>query len=104
MAAMAIETNPVLKRAAQLVDDHSVVLYLLQNQDGKWKVRWTKHTQMTKKKISDKNVRIETFKILEILPESKAEARRRELWKEYGCSGIIGTPVGVARTTTAGKN
>jgi len=102
-AALAVETNPIIKATAKtLGQTNDVVLYLLQQKSGKWKVRWTKHTTMTKKKIAVKNVNLETFKILEIVPEAIAEQRRRELWIEYGCSGYKGTPVDVDRTTNAG--
>lgn len=102
-AALALESNSILRNALELTDSNSVMLYLLQNKDGKWKIRWTKYTQITKNKITPSKVNIETFKILEIVPESIAEKRRRELWKIYECSGNSGTTVGVKRTTASGK-
>ena len=58
-AAMAIESSPILKTIANSTDHASkVLLYLIQNKNGQWKVLWSRYSELDTKKINSKVFRL----------------------------------------------
>lgn len=92
MAAMAVESSPALRAAADLLETqpNRVVLYLIKTRKGQWKVLWTSYIDMPKKWVNLKRWDESTFRVLEIVDESVANERRDILWDEYNCSGSKG--------------
>jgi hypothetical protein len=91
-AAMAIESNPILKTIANSTEHqiNKVLLYLIQNKNGQWKVLGTKYVDIAKSKINESKFDINTFRILDIVDNSIANKRKLELWNQYNCSGQKG--------------
>jgi len=90
-----------LQAIAKLADPNKVVLYLIKNTKGQWKVLWTKYVDMPKRNLNTRFDR-STFQILDIVDECIANQRRKELWKQYECSGNTGAPINVQKATNAG--
>lgn len=101
-----INTNKVLASVAKDLTPTSpnVLLYLIQNKKGQWKVRGTKWVDVAKKRVDPNKVLIETFKPLEIVSNDVANKRKNELWIEYGCSGEKGAPLDVIESTNRVKD
>jgi len=93
----AISNNKVLSQIVETLtpDSPSVLLYLIQNKKGQWKVRGTKWIDIAKKKLNEDKVYIETFKPLEVVNNEVANDRKNELWVKYNCSGEKGSPLNV---------
>lgn len=102
----AISSNKVLASVANTLTPTSpdVLLYLIQNKKGQWKVRGTKWVDIAKKRVDPNKVLIETFKPLEIVSNDIANKRKNELWIKYGCSGEKGAPLDVIEATNRVKD
>jgi hypothetical protein len=81
-----------------------VLLYLIQNTKGQWKVRGTKWIDVPTKKLDSSKVLLDTFKPLEIVDNKVANVRRNELWKIHNCSGEKGGPLDVIVSTNRVKD
>lgn len=104
-AAMAVETSPALKAAAKVLelDNTQVLLYLIRNHKGQWKVKGTKYVDVPKTRINQNLYDISTFRFLGTVENHVANERKLELWKEYNCSGNMGFKLDVSRSTRYGK-
>jgi hypothetical protein len=102
----AISSNKVLASVVDTLTPTSpkVLLYLIQNKKGQWKVRGTKWIDIAKKRVDPNKVLIETFKPLEIVSNDIANKRKNELWIQYGCSGEKGAPLDVIVSTNRVKD
>jgi hypothetical protein len=100
-AASILLADSKLQAIAKIADNTKVVLYLIQNTKGQWKVLWTKYLDMPKKRV-DTRFNRSTFQILDIVDESIANQRRKQLWIQYQCSGNAGAPINVEKATKAG--
>lgn len=102
----AISSNKILASVVDTLTPTSpnVLLYLIQNKKGQWKVRGTKWVDIAKKRVDPNKVLIETFKPLEIVSNDIANKRKNELWVKYGCSGEKGAPLDVIESTNRVKD
>jgi len=105
-AFMAVETSPALKAAAKLLelDNTQVLLYLIRNHKGQWKVKGTKYVDVPKARIDQNKFDVSTFRFLGTVENHKANERKLELWKEYGCSGNKGFKLNVTKCTNNAIN
>lgn len=105
-AAMLVETSPALKAAAKILerDNTQVLLYLIRNYKGQWKVKGTKYIDVPKTRIDQRKFDVETFRFLGVVENHMANERKLELWKEYGCSGNKGFKLNVTKCTTNAIN
>jgi hypothetical protein len=102
---IAVDTSSTFQIIKNIVyDDRKIHLYLMQRKNGKWKIRWTKHTDLNIKKINIQIWKIETFKFLETVDFEIANNRRAKLWKKYNCSGETGAPISIEKPLKAAQN
>jgi hypothetical protein len=87
----AISSNKVLATVADTLTPESlkVMLYLVQTNDGQWKVKATKWIDLYEKRLKACFVKPETFKLLDIVDYDVANTRKVELWKQYNCTGRL---------------
>jgi len=106
LLGVALTSNKALASVVETLtpDSPKVLLYLIQNTKGQWKVRGTKWIDVAKKRIDSNKVLIETFKPLEIVDNDVANNRRNELWKIHNCSGEKGGPLDVIVSTNRVKD
>ena len=78
-----------------IIDSPKVLLYLIQNYKGQWKIRATKWVDIPTKKLDPNKVKLETFKPLEIIDNDIADKRKNELWIKHNCSGEKGGPLNI---------
>lgn len=92
-----LSSNKVLAGVVETLTPESpkVLLYLIQNKKGQWKVRGTKWIDIARKRVDVNKVIIETFKPLEIVSNDIANKRKNELWIQYGCRGEKGAPLNI---------
>jgi hypothetical protein len=102
----ALTSNKVLAEVVDTMTPKSpkVLLFLIQNKKGQWKVRGTKWIDIAKKRLDLDKVNIETFKPLEIVDNDKANDRKNELWKIYNCRGEKGAPLDVVESANRVKD
>jgi hypothetical protein len=88
----AISSNKVLASVVDTLTPTSpkVLLYLIQNIKGEWKIKASKWVDLPKSKLQPTKVIQSTFKPLDIVDLNQVVIRRKELWKEYNCSGKMG--------------
>lgn len=89
-AAMAVEASPILRAAANLAEqypDLKVVLYLLKNKKGHFKVKATKYRDIPKRHLRSGKWDLDSFRILDIVDSNLATDRRNELWQIHNCKG-----------------
>lgn len=90
-AAMAIESSPALRNAARLIelDPHNpmrIVLYKVRKKsNGRWKVKGTKYVDLAHKRFDKDLFYEDSFTVLDIVDNSIAKERRKELSLENGC-------------------
>lgn len=92
-AAMIVETNPILKAAAETLDSDplQVIFYKVRERGtNNWKVKGTKYIDMASKKFDTKRFWASSFEVLEIVDNSIARETKSRLWKEHGCRGKKG--------------
>jgi hypothetical protein len=100
----AITSNKVLASVAETLTPTSpkVLLYLVQTNDGQWKVKATKWIDFYQKRLKPCLVKPETFKLLDIVDYDVANTRKIELWKQYNCSGRL-TKIKIIENTINGN-
>lgn len=105
-AAMAVETSPALKAAAKVleVDNTQVLLYLIRNYKGQWKVKGTKYIDVPKTRIDQNKFDVDTFRFLGVVENHIANERKLELWKEHNCTGSKGFPLDITTCMNNGIN
>jgi len=93
----SLSNNKILAEVVNTLTPNSpkVLLYLIQNKKGQFKIRGTKWIDIAKKKLNEDKVYIETFKPLEIVEHEMANKRKNELWIKYNCSGEKGAPLNI---------
>lgn len=92
-AAMVVETNPILKAAAETLDSDplQVIFYKVREKGtNHWKVKGTKYIDIASKKFDTKRFWASSFEVLEIVDNSIAHKTKNRLWKEHGCKGSKG--------------
>lgn len=105
-AAMAVNSNPVLRAAAKLAEANplNVVFYKVREiSTGHWKVKGTKYIDMPKRKFDHERFDVDTFEILEIVDNSVANGTKMRLWKEHNCKGHKGGGFNMHLYTRNGK-
>lgn len=70
-------------------DSLNVLLYLIQNKKGDWKIKGTKWTNIKKCTLSQFEYNLDTFKPLEIVDYKLAGEVKEKYWKQYGCKGRL---------------
>lgn len=91
-AAMAIESSPTLRNAARLIelDPHNpmrIVLYKVRKKsNGRWKVKGTKYVDLAHKRFDKDLFYEDSFTVLDIVDNSVAKERRKELSIEHDCA------------------
>jgi hypothetical protein len=97
LLGVALTSNKALASIVETLTPESpkVLLYLIQNTKGQWKVRGTKWIDVATKKLNSNKVLLDTFKPLEIVDNDVANNRRNELWKIHKCSGEKGGPLNI---------
>lgn len=102
--SIAAAKNEILLNAVKNIelDSKKVLLYLIKNKKGEWKIRCTSWIDLPKKTLRISSVYIKTFKPLEIVDNKNAQKRRMELWKLYNCSGRTGANIDVVRSQKGG--
>ena len=106
LLGVALTSNKALASVVETLTPESpkVLLYLIQNKKGQWKVRGTKWIDIAKKRVDSNKVLIETFKPLEIVSNDIANKRKNQLWIEYGCSGEKGAPLDIVVSEKRARN
>jgi len=106
LVMLSIEANPTIKNTILYLDPNSpdVLLYLIKNNKGQWKVRGTKWVDAPKRKLNPDKVDVSTFKVLEVVPNAIANKRKNQLWVKYNCSGEKGGPLNVVTATKRAYN
>jgi hypothetical protein len=97
LLGIALTSNKVLSSVVETLTPQSpkVLLFLIQNKKGQWKVRGTKWIDVPTKKLDSNKVLLDTFKPLEIVDNEIANDRKNILWVEHKCSGQKGGPLNV---------
>jgi hypothetical protein len=100
LLGVALTSNKVLASVVETLTPESpkVLLYLIQNKKGQWKVRGTKWIDIATKKLDSNKVLLETFKPLEIVSNDVANKIKNELWIKYNCSGEKGAPLNIVES------
>lgn len=100
LLGVALTSNKVLASVVETLTPESpkVLLYLIQNKKGQWKVRGTKWIDIAKKRLDENKVLLETFKPLEIVSNDVANKIKNELWVKYNCSGEKGAPLNIVES------
>lgn len=98
----AISSNSVLSEVAQTLSSTSpkVLLYLIQLTTGEWKIRATKWVDLPKKRLTEKNIIKDSFKPIDIVDINQVVDKRFKYWKEYNCSGRMGSLVSLGISMT----
>lgn len=84
-ASIAVQANPILSAAAKLAeaDPTRVLIYLVYNIKRKqYEVRGTRYLDLSAATLHH-NYDPETFKVLDIVANEEATARRKELWYQH---------------------
>jgi len=85
----ALSTNKVLASTINSLTPESlnVLLYLIQNKNGDWKIKGTKWTDIKTARLSQFQYNLDTFKPLTIVDNSIVNNVKERYWKEYNCKG-----------------
>lgn len=85
----ALTSNKALAYVVNSTPNNSldVLLYLIQNKNGDWKVKGTKWTNIQKCTLSQFEYNLDTFKPLEIVDNSIVNNVKEKYWNEYNCKG-----------------
>jgi len=84
-----LSTNKVLASTISTLTPESlnVLLYLIQNKNGDWKVKGTKWTDIKSARLSKLYYNLNTFTPLDIVDNSIVNNVKEKYWKEYNCKG-----------------
>lgn len=84
-----LSSNKVLASAINTLTPESlnVLLYLIQNKNGDWKIKGTKWTDIKTARLSQFQYNLNTFKPLTIVDNSIVNNVKERYWKEYNCKG-----------------
>jgi hypothetical protein len=85
----ALTSNKVLASVIESVpkDSLDVLLYLIQNKEGEWKIKGTIWTNLAKERLDPYKFNLDTFKPLKIVDNLDANKVKKFYWAEYNCSG-----------------
>lgn len=85
----ALTSNKVLAEVIDVVPKNSmdVLLYLIQNKDGDWKVKGTIWPNLAKDRLSETYFNLDTFKPLKVVDNKDANKIKKFYWVQYGCKG-----------------
>lgn len=97
-----LTSNKVLASVVNEINSTSpkVLLYLIQLTTGEWKIRATKWIDLPKKRLTEKNIIKDSFKPIDIVDINKVVTKRFEYWKEYNCSGRMGSLISLGISMT----
>jgi hypothetical protein len=85
----ALSSNKVLASTINALTPESlnVLLYLIQNKNGDWKIKGTKWTDIKTARLSQFEYDLNTFKPLTIVDNIIVNDVKEKYWKEYNCKG-----------------
>jgi hypothetical protein len=84
-----LSSNKVLASTINALTPESlnVLLYLIQNKNGDWKIKGTKWTNIKTARLSQFEYDLNTFKPLTIVDNIIVNDVKEKYWKEYNCKG-----------------
>lgn len=101
-----LTSNKVLASVVESLSSDSidVLIYLIQNKKGEWKVKGTIWKDVNRARLSQFHYNLDTFKPLQVVDNKIANNVKENYWKEYNCSGRCSKNINYLSSKKSGIN